>query len=184
MRDADEKFLDIFPTWLRSLGEDVETLLALAGVEDMDEGARRQLVAGINYVFKSLDLIPDGIDDIGYLDDAFVLRVAASLVPEDGRGSLSDDQRAALSALAEDAKVVAEFLGEETYARLVNYTKGLRKSSARGRTVGDILGDPDIWGEFSAEVREFSRSIESPAFSRDEKTLVKLRAFFDAKLPK
>jgi hypothetical protein len=29
-------------------------------------------------IFKSLDLIPDGIEDLGFIDDAFVFRVAAA----------------------------------------------------------------------------------------------------------
>ncbi len=37
--------------------------------------SRRYATAGLNYIFKSLDLIPDGIDDIGFCDDAFVIRV-------------------------------------------------------------------------------------------------------------
>jgi uncharacterized membrane protein YkvA (DUF1232 family) len=50
------------------------------------DGARRALASGLNYVFKSVDLIPDGIDDIGYLDDAFVLRVACAQVLAAGEG--------------------------------------------------------------------------------------------------
>jgi hypothetical protein len=33
-------------------------------------------------------------------------------------------------------------------------------------------------------VRNFVRGFEAPSFSREEKNLVKLKAFFDAKLPR
>jgi uncharacterized membrane protein YkvA (DUF1232 family) len=184
MSDVNQKCLDTFPTWLRSLAEDVEALLAAAATDGLDLDAKRQLVAGINYLFKSLDLIPDGIDDIGYLDDAFVLRVSASLVPQDTLAAASDDVRRALGRLAEQAPLVEEFLGAENYGRLQRYTKELCKSSARGRSVVEIVDADATWREFAAEVRSFARTYESPSFAREEKNLIKLRAFFDAKLPR
>jgi uncharacterized membrane protein YkvA (DUF1232 family) len=184
MTDLDDKCLDTFPLWLRSLGEDVEAVLAAAEVPGLDPDVKRQLVAGVNYLFKSLDLIPDGIDDIGYLDDAFVLRVVSSQVPRDALAPGGDDRMAAVAALAEQTGLVTEFLGEETFERLIRYVRDLRASSARGRSVEDILGSAEVWREFASEVRSFSRSYESPAFSREEKNLFKLRAFFVAKLPK
>ena len=71
MSDAiDPKYLEVFPAWLRSLGEDAAALGTI--VESTgSEAVRRNVTVGLNYIFKSLDLIPDGIDDLGYLDDAF-----------------------------------------------------------------------------------------------------------------
>jgi uncharacterized membrane protein YkvA (DUF1232 family) len=183
MSDLNERCLDTFPAWLRSLGEDVEAILSAAEGEGARDVVKRQLVAGINYLFKSLDLIPDGIDDIGYLDDAFVLRVSAKLVRQEISEDIGGDRAKALEALSDQARLIEEFLGEENYRRLVRYTKELRKSAARGRTVDEIVDKADVWREFVSEVRSFSRSYESPAFSREEKNLIKLRAFFDAKLP-
>ena len=110
----DARYLEVFPSFLRTLGEDAATLGVLAG-SDAPEVARRYVVAGLNYIFKSLDLIPDGIDDLGFLDDAFVLRVAACARR---RGGAPGRQAAASSQrLGEDAQAVQDFLGED-YARL------------------------------------------------------------------
>ena len=38
--------------------------------------------------------------------------------------------------------------------------------------------------EFLEDVKGFAASYRAPSFSRDPKNLIKLRAFFDAKLPK
>ena len=132
--------------------------------------------------YKSLDLIPDGIDDIGYLDDAFVLRVAADLAVN-GDGETHADKLKVLSPLANDCDVLREFLGKD-YVRLEAYVKGLRKGAARGRSVGDILGDDAVRADFVSDVRGFAKTYEAPGFSREEKNLIKLKAFFDAKLPK
>ena len=100
------------------------------------ESTRLHLISAVNYLFKSLDLIPDGIDDIGYLDDAFVLRVSAELAAQADLSDLDPDKLQVLHRLASEAEVVREFLGKD-FARLSEYVKGLRKGSARGRTGAD-----------------------------------------------
>ncbi len=184
MSDLNEKCLDTFPSWLRSLGEDIETVLAVAGTEGLGEDVRGQLVATINYLFKSLDLIPDGIDDIGYLDDAFVIRIGASAITGDDLSAAGDDHTAAIEALAGQVDLIKEFLGDDDYARLIEYTKGLTDGVARGRSVNDVITMPDVWEAFASETGAFVKGYESPSFAREERNLIKLRAFFDAKLPR
>jgi uncharacterized membrane protein YkvA (DUF1232 family) len=181
MAETDSKYLDTFPAWLRTLGEDAEKLGALLTDAKLSDGARESIAGGLNYLFKSLDLIPDGIDDIGYLDDAFVLRVAADLAASSDSGSA--EAAKTLGPLANDCELVREFLGKD-YSRLEGYVKGLRKGAARGRSVADILGDNGVRDEFLGDVRGFAKTYEAPSFGREEKNLIKLRAFFDAKLPK
>src|SRR3954470_16291966 len=170
------RFLDVFPDWLRSLGEDAGELGNVVKSQPSDE-VMRYVTSGLNYIFKSLDLIPDGIDDLGFCDDAFVIRVAASLAVEvepraaDGR----------VGRLAADAKSVEEFLGDD-YPRLVAYVKGLRKGAARGRTVDDIMTDSSMRTSFVHEVSAWAKEYQVPSFTRDVKTLIKLKAFLSAKL--
>ena len=182
MSESLAKYLDTFAGWLRTLGEDAEKLGGLLEGSGVGQGARESIAGGLNYLFKSLDLIPDGIDDIGYLDDAFVLRVAADLAMT-GDGDVEAAQLKVLSPLANDCEVLREFLGKD-YVRLESYVKGLRKGAARGRSVGDILGDDGVRADFISDVRGFAKTYETPGFSREEKNLIKLKAFFDAKLPK
>ena len=174
---ADSRYLEMFPAWLRSLGEDAALLGLVVEGPGPNEG-RKYVVAGLNYLFKSLDLIPDGIDDLGFLDDAFVLRVAASLALAETPSGKTD----ALGRLSDDARAIKEFLGAD-YLRLENYVKGLRKGAARGRTVEDIMTDQTIRDSFTSEVRAWAKAFQAPSFTRDPKTLVKLKAFLGAKLP-
>lgn len=177
---ADPRYLDLFPAWLRALGPD-SAALALVASGDGPEPLRRYVIAGLNYVFKSLDLIPDGIDDLGYLDDAFVLRVAAALALAEAPAPAGPGADVLLR-LAGDAKAVKEFLGDG-YARLEAYVKNLREGAARGRTVQDIMTDPAVQRTFVGEVKAWSQSFEAPSFTHDPKTLIRLRAFLNAKLP-
>jgi len=177
-------YLDTFPAWLKTLGEDAGHLAALLPDNAVAQESREALAGGLNYLFKTLDLIPDGIDDIGYLDDAFVLRVSADLALRGGAPLAgAADKVAAVERLAAEADIVKEFL-EGNYTRLEMYVKGLRKGAARGRSVNDIVTDERVRTEFLSDVRGFETSYTSPSFTREEKVLIKLRAFFDAKLPK
>jgi len=170
-----DRFLDVFPAWLRTLGEDAGALGSL--VAEGDDETRRYVTSGLNYIFKSLDLIPDGIDDLGFCDDAFVIRVAAALACE----SDANAKNGILGRLADDARQVEAFLGDD-YPRLVAYVKGLRKGAARGRTVEDIMTDASARASFVSEVAAWSKEYQVPSFTRDVKTLIKLKAFLSAKL--
>lgn len=170
------RYLDVFPAWLRTLGEDAGALGSVVS-GDGNEEVRRCVTSGLNYIFKSLDLIPDGIDDLGFCDDAFVIRVAAKLAV-DADGSVKDG---VLGRLADDASAVEQFLGDD-YPRLVTYVKGLQKGAARGRTVDDIMTDTSARTAFVHEVAAWSKEYQVPSFTRDVKTLIKLKAFLSAKL--
>ncbi|MBK8692513.1 MAG: DUF1232 domain-containing protein [Deltaproteobacteria bacterium] len=178
--EVDARCLETFPNWLRSLGQDAEAMVDALNAGETPKAARRSLAAGLNYVFKSVDLIPDGIDDIGYLDDAFVLRIAAAHA---GVNGVDLGANPALQTLAGDVELVKAFLGDD-YHRLDVYVQGLKRSAARGRSVDDIISGAPVRAEFTADVKGFARSYAAPSFGREEKNLIKLRAFFDAKLPR
>jgi uncharacterized membrane protein YkvA (DUF1232 family) len=174
----DPRYLEVFPQWLRGLGEDAGAVGELLASDKGSDDATRSLVSGLNYIFKSLDLIPDGIDDLGFLDDAFVLRVACAHAGDE-RPAV---KQGIVQRLADDARAVKDFLGDD-YTRLEGYVKGLRKGAARGRTVEEIITDADVRTQFLQEVRAWSAGYQVPTFTRDQKTLVKLKAFLSAKLP-
>jgi len=156
-------------------------MASLLVAESIPLESRRHLAGSINYLFKSLDLIPDGIQDLGYLDDAFVLRVAASLAL-DVPGTREADIRGVLVRLADDATIIKALLGAD-YTRLVNYVRALGKGAARGRTVDEIMGDTSVRSETIRELHVWSKRYEAPSFSSDEQTLIKLRSFLSVRLP-
>ncbi len=175
MSDQDTQFLEAFGSWLRRLGEDAGLFADVLSNVEFPEETRRPVGGALNYLFKSLDLIDDGIEGLGYLDDAFVLRVAARTV---GAGPASDK----LARLASEAELVESFLGAD-YARLSRFVEGLESSTVRGRSVDALLTDAHVCEELVGDVRGWVRRYEAPTFLKDPKNLVKLRAFLSAKLP-
>jgi len=182
MDELQTRCLDTFPQWLRALGTDAAEIAKLLTDEALADqpGAQRHIAASLNYLFKSLDLIPDGIEDLGFLDDAFVLRVGCALAVAE---SPALKEKAPLMArLGGEAKLVEELL-ERDYVRLEKYVQGLTKGAARGRTVDEIIEDKTVRSAFLTEVSGWAASYAPPSFSRDEKNLVKLQSFLSAKLP-
>jgi uncharacterized membrane protein YkvA (DUF1232 family) len=176
MTDLETRCLEAFPEYLRTLGDDARALAAVVENTDTSEPVRRHAAAALVYLFKSLDLIPDGIEDLGFVDDAFVLRTAAAFAK--GEGGSAD----VITRLATESELVKEFLGAD-HARLETYVRGLGSSAARGRSVDEIVKDADARKELASEVREWADSYAVPGFTRDPKSLVKLKSFLQTKLP-
>lgn len=177
--ELENRCLDTFPEWLRTLATDASEI-ALVLKTEAPEPARRRIAAGLTYLFKSLDLIPDGIEDLGFMDDAFILRVCASLALTDwpaGREAVP-----IVGRLAADTKLIEQVLGGD-YARLVKYARSLGNGAARGRTVEEIVKDDLVRDAFIDEVVSFAASYGAPSFSRDGKNIVKLQSFLATKLP-
>ena len=176
MTELQTRCLDAFPEWLRGLPTDATDLAKLLGDDAVPAAARQHAASALNYLFKSLDLIPDGIEDLGFLDDAFVLRVASRLAKDKGASN------AVLDRLAKDVPLLEELLTTD-FARLVAYVEGLVHGAARGRTSEEIVQNPEIRGAFVTELDAWAQSYQAPTFTRDEKNLVKLTSFLSAKLP-
>ena len=181
MSTLEARCLDAFPNWLRSLADDARALASVLESEG-SELAQRRSASALNYLFKSLDLIPDGLEDLGFIDDAFVLRAVAESVKLEAEAELAADSSGTLARLASEAELIREFLDPQ-YERLSKYAAGLEQSSARGRSVAAITSDESARADFVREVREWAEGYVVPSFARDARNLVKLRAFLLAKLP-
>src|SRR5262245_15831759 len=181
MTELETRCLDAFPQWIRSLADDATALAQLLSTDSLPQDARRFVAGGLNYVFKSLDLIPDGLEGLGFLDDAFVLRAAVRFATG-VLGAKDADMRGVLARLGGDASLIGEFLGKDD-ERLERYVRDLTKGGARGRFVAEIVSDPTVRTAFLSEVHGWAKSYVASTFSRDEKNLVKLKSFLGSKLP-
>ncbi len=182
MGSLDSRCLDAFPDWLRSLADDTRALAGVLEDEKISLPTRRRVAGALNYLFKSLDLIPDGIEDLGYVDDAFVYRVSSAIAVGADESAGQADASGTLARLSSQAALIEEFLGD-LHGRFEAYTKQLPESAARGRSVEDIVSDAAVRGQLLSDVKGWADSYAPPTFARDEKNLVKLRSFLAAKLP-
>ncbi len=180
MSEANPRSLDVFPAWLASLAADFRQMAELLNSTDLSEDSRLWIAAAVGYLFKSLDLIPDGVEDLGFLDDAFVLRVAARRAA--GEAGESASQLDPLPRLSADVGVIEGFLGSEM-DRLNDYVSGLSIVKVRGRTPADVVQDAGLTKQVVEEARSWCQSYVVPSFAPDEKNLIKLKSFLCTKLP-
>jgi len=173
--ELEAQLLDRFPEWLASLPSD--TLLMAQELENVENSRalRVSLASGLNYLVKSLDLIDDGIESLGYLDDAMVLRLAL----KNALGGIPES----LLGLRGDAALLVEFLGPLT-GRFESFVAGLESLKVHGHSALELLEDDALLQAFLTEIREFAQLYEPPRFPRDPSLLVKTHAFLDAKLPR
>lgn len=182
MDEATEPYLEAFSAWLASLADDARAMAALAASAELPGPANRLVMTGLNYLLKSLDLIPDGTEDLGFIDDAFVLRATSSLALATLETPGEGNALAALSRLAADAVLIERFLGDDS-PRLFGYVRAFGNLAARGRSVDELSVDPEARAALVADLEAWARSYEPPSFSRDPRTLVKLSSFLKARLP-
>lgn len=176
--------LELLESWLKRLPDDLRSYADLLSEESLPEEPRRLAAGVINYLFKSVDLIPDGLDDIGYLDDILTMRLAATLLDQDAIARAKPDLAAGIKRLSQDAAAARDMLGEPIYGRFLNYTRALTAGSARGRSAGEIVTNSFRLQEVLMEADNFRDEYTVPSFEKTERTLTKLRAFLDARLPR
>ena len=177
MSSLETRCLEQFPAWLRSLTTDARALCQVLE-SDAELPLRRSAALALNYLFKSIDLIPDWLEDLGYLDDAFVFRASVGRAVAEG---VSLEPGSATERLFDDLGLIREFLGAD-FAALERYVAALGERPVRGRSVEDLLENQDQRSELVRDVQSWAASFESPSFLRDAKSLVKLRSFFSTRL--
>ena len=168
--------IEVFSLWLKTLPADVRGMASLLSPREA-EGVRSYVAAGITYLTRNLDLIPDGIEGIGYLDDAFVLRTAAALAVE----AVGVGAPHALRRLATDNDEVKSFLGSD-YARFRTNVGGLRDHVTKGRTASQIAADPSLSNGLAAEALEWCVEYKESPLQRDARELERLQTFLHSKL--
>jgi hypothetical protein len=74
---TDPKFLPAFSGWLHALGEDVLSLAHLLGLPEAAVPVRLAAAQGLHGLLRLVELVPEDIEALGYLEGAFAVRVIA-----------------------------------------------------------------------------------------------------------
>jgi hypothetical protein len=184
MSELDSQCLAAFPEWLQRLPADTRTFLHVLQHDEQPEPVRAGAAAALNHLVKSLDLVPPGIEELGFIETAFVLRAAAArMLREPAVEAAADSElAAALAALADEATLLEGFLGAD-WPRFMRYMASLDELVVRGRSVSTLLGDAERRDELCAKLADWAAGYRTPRFVADPKSLVKVRAFLNVKLP-
>jgi hypothetical protein len=196
--------LRAFPLWLDTLGEDALLLDRVTRSPSCPEPLRELLDGAALALSRGLQLIPQEIADVAYLELALLLRIAVALGLEESGQELSGlPELHALRRLAADASLLHEVFGRDT-GRLERRVRALSRE-ARGLAAlarqaaekapegieeataatdaDEAKGEMDPVAETRRALEAWASRFSPPPFAEDETNLVKLQAFLLARLP-
>jgi hypothetical protein len=173
----DPKFAAAFSTWLRALGEDVLSLAQLLGTPEAPVPSRLAAAQALHGWLRLVEIVPEGIEALGYLEGAFAFRVIAERAladsPEPAEGAVDGRVR----RLAADAALVAEFLGDDL-PRLRERWLAPEATTRAGRPASALLEDDALRHDVQRELREWVEQYHAPELGDGPEELVKIEAFF------
>jgi hypothetical protein len=174
----DPNLLPIFSGWLRTLSEDVLSLANRLEASDTPTPLRTASAEALQYLLRSADLVPDGLEDLGYLETAFAFRLIArrALAGEAGVGEASSDAVARFRRLSDEAERIAELLGGEL-AAFSEFCLTPAASTFRGTPAQALLEDAERRSAVLGEARAWAESYRAPELADGAEELVKIRSF-------
>ena len=150
--------IEVFKSWADTIRQDVEAFKALLESTKADEKSRKLAGGALQYLVSKMDLIPDWNEGIGMIDDLMVLRVAAQLAHDLGRGDLPASAEVSFERLSNEAEKITAFLGGPIYDKLKAYTSKLGEQAVRGRTAAQLMEDAALrkalYGELDEELKK------------------------------
>jgi hypothetical protein len=179
---TDPKFAAAFSAWLRGLGEDVLSLAQLLGTPEAPVASRLAAAQALHGWLRLVEIVPEGLEPLGYLEGAFAFRVIAERAladsPEPAEGAVDGRVR----RLAADAPLVAEFLGDELLPRLRERWLAPEATTRAGRTASALLEDDALRHDVQRELREWVEQYHAPELGDGPEELVKIESFFRTRL--
>jgi hypothetical protein len=172
------QFLPAFGGWLHTLGEDVLSLAHLLESPDAPEPFRSASAESLSYLLRVADLIPEGIEQLGYLEVAFAFRALARRAMGDAEPSSLEGR---VPRLAVEAATVVDFL-EEDVALFWEMVFAPAALSRVGRPASDVLEDEELRVTTLQQARAWVEQYRAPELSEGEEELVKIRSFFRTRL--
>lgn len=174
---SDTEFKQAFVAWLAGLGGEARELSALLAREEAPPGLLRFAAETLNQLLYAVDLIPEGIEGLGYLEALFGVRLLARELSEAEPDSVSADPHGTVRRLAREAGLVRSFLGEDDEGRLLALARAQSEKRVRGRSVTELLEVPEARSAALEEAQGWAEEYRPPQFGTGSHDLVRLLSF-------
>jgi hypothetical protein len=171
-----------FGGWLAGLGGQARELSRLLEREDGPEALRRFGAETLNQLLYAADLIPEGIEDLGYLETLFAFRVLAREACAAEPDLPGADPGGTLARLAAEAGLIQSFLGADEYVRLGAFVRDQRERRARGRATTELLESAEARAAAVGEAQSWADAYQPPSFGSGSHDLERLLSFLRTRL--
>lgn len=181
MTPSDASCLQTFSRWLADMPGEVRALCDVldspAESAEAPEHCRRASAESLSHLLRSLELIPDGVEALGYLENLFAFRAIMRDAAE-GLDAIPDGTSRRLAA---EAELVVGFLGDD-FGRLREAMQRAREHTRAGERASDLLDDAERRSAAIAQLRAWANAYRAPELAATEAELLKLRSFLRVRL--
>jgi uncharacterized membrane protein YkvA (DUF1232 family) len=156
-------FFDVLQRWLQSLPYELKIPLDMMGDEELKLEARTLAVGTTFYLLSPIDLIPEKLPGIGYIDDAIILHMSLFAITEIDPAR-SQHYRSkypgTYELLDRETAVLKETLGA-LYSWLVALVRNLRERDYKGREPSDVIDSAEVQDEIFDAAMEYAAGIDT-----------------------
>ena len=174
---SDAGYRAAFTAWLAGLGREARELGSLLERDATPEAVRRFAAETLNQLLYAVDLVPEGVEALAYLEGLFTFRVLARQCCEAQPDLAPADSSGTLSRLAGEAHWVESFLGAEDYARLAAIVQVQRGRRSRDRSPTELLEAGEARSAAVQEAQAWAERYRPPNFGAGSHDLVRLLSF-------
>ena len=156
-------FFDLLTNWLISLPTDVKILIEMIGDDALEMKARTLAVGTVVYILTPIDLIPDKLAVLGYIDDVIILRIVLAVITEidpDRAKYYRVKYPATFESLEQQIQILKETLGA-LYSWLRTLIDRLPKRRYQGKPAEEIVNSEETQEEMFDETMEYVANIDT-----------------------
>lgn len=181
MAPSDTSCLETFSRWLAEMPGEVTALCDVleSPLESpsVPEPCRRASAESLAHLIRSIEIIPDGVEALGYLENLFAFRTIMRDATAGADAAADETSR----RLAAESELVAEFLGDD-FGRLREATERAREQTRDGQRASDLLDDAERRSAAVAQLRAWASAYRAPELAPTEAEALKVRSFLRVRL--
>ena len=156
-----QNFFGMLAGWLQSLPTDIKILIEMIRDDELDLNARSVAVGVVIYILAPIDLIPEKIPILGYIDDVIILHIGLMVILEMDsvraqyyREKYSDT----FVVLDQQIELLRTTLGA-LYTWLKALVDKLQNRRYHGKTADEVTASEQIQDEMFDEAMEYAANV-------------------------
>jgi uncharacterized membrane protein YkvA (DUF1232 family) len=158
---ANASFFGTLVRWIVSLPIDIKILIEMIGDNQLDMKARSLAVGTIAYLIAAIDMIPDTIPALGYVDDVLVLHIALAIIlqidPERAE-HYREKYPSTIGAIDEQVQLLTDTLGA-LYSWLKAFVENLSRRGYKGQSAEEAAQSEETREEIFDDAMIFAAGI-------------------------
>ncbi|MDY6868884.1 MAG: YkvA family protein [Chloroflexota bacterium] len=158
----DLNFFKLLSSWLVNLPTDTKMLIEMVRDDELDIKARTLAVGTVVYILSTIDIIPDNIPVLGFIDDVTILRLSLMLILEIDPNRATHYREKYENTFVdwyEQLEVAKEILGS-LYSWLRALAEKLPNRRFHGKSTEEVVKSEQLQEELFDEAMEYVSKVD------------------------